>query len=557
LNIFETFNFDIIIILVLFSAVASGFYYSLYRQAKKTLILIIPFIFLYFTLDKIMLLLMGLKPFSKAVEWLIKFFKINSYKNVITTFIVSLIVYIIIAYLVKFVYDLFKPSVQKRVLTQPSLYTRSLASLLGLVNGYIIVMVLMFAIKPFINVTYDKPLTSIINQTNNEVITISELNEIVNINTDSYVEYDENFKLLSGRVVLNELNSVNTFLSEIPNLNEEIKNNMLPSLSQESLDLINLNVVDENYIGALMKKDKKLIFDTILVNEKQNDNYLSIKNTYDYLMKNQGYLYLYDLNNDISNLNFFDLYQIIYDNKEEIKNHYDDFSSQIKFQNTIVQFTFFFTHFEDFKALVPEANIDDLQTYVLTLEESFESHILIEQYSNRFKELYASNKDPIIKNLNKAFKEYIKYSDNVVLINKEMSFASKITLSRNYSNWYHKDISDKHILLKSYLIDSLCDENINGNKLYQEYFFYNYLGYDINFEDKIDIEDFNIILSRLESLITTGLITNKQAEKYMNIIINKENNVFFDLEQRNKLSDSLYSDLENLENTFIEIDVVN
>lgn len=551
MRIFETFNFDIIILLVLIAIASSGLYYGLYRQARKTFTLIIPFIVLYLFFNKIMNFINSSSFGLKISTGLAKFFKIKIYQSMTYTMIIYIICWLIIGFTIRILYGIYRIPIEKKVLAKPSWVSKVISLLLGVINAYIIVMILMFALKPLITLDYEKPITKTLIRTSNDVFTLSNLNEFQNVNIQEYIEYQESIDYFTGRKADNHYQKIVGFLESIPNINEALKNHF-SNLSNTSQEIITKDLIDDNYLQAFMSGEKTINFKVILKNEKSNPIYFELEALYNTLLDNKGYLYLYQeyLNSRLDNDDYPNLTNIIIDNQEEILNQFNQTKAKDQFLRVVNDFSFQLRYRDEFLKILELEEIATINDQLQTSEQVLASEELFTLAAN-FIEHFQDVNDPIINKIKKTFSKTLHSEKNLRNIHSQMALAGKLVFGKDYQYWFVHHTWEKNILIKTYLVETMSFQEAIGYRLYSEYFFYEYLIYDFTFENLLDIDDFNVILSRLNKVVTDDLMKEYEAIRYLeNLFIDNESALGC-LINRNLVSPSLFSDLLVIDNQYI------
>jgi hypothetical protein len=541
LNIFATFSFDVIILLVLAVSFLTGIYLGLYRQAGNTLVLALPLILLYFLFDAIMTVYIKITGLG--------FFKSSPHRHLFNVLIAYALAYVILAVFIWFIYRLFRPSVQKRVLNQPSRLFRILGGTLGLLSGYVICLILIYVIKPFININYHSPLTRVLIGTESKVITISKLNRYQNINVEKFHKYQKEINLLTGRTAFDFYSEAHDFLIYLPDLEIYLETEIHPLLSDASKALIEDNLEGNNYLQGLVKRvDNKRISELILENEKANNNFSLISSKYALLRKNEGYILVYYeyLNTDLTDLNFYTLINIFEENQEEILKEISDKERKEVF-NKGLEASLYYKENSDFfiNEFSSEGEISDIAIYVKYFESLLKS-LKLQEIADEF--LKTDNSDyPILKEI---FRNYLKYKDRLIDLPPHLSFEAGIILSEEEKNWLQTPLWENHVLIKSYLLDCLSSSVNYGHELYSEYFFTKYLA-DPQGYDSFGIEEFQDVLLKLDEQVTSGLLNQNVAEKYINSLLLESDSIVYDFVRQELADPLIFQEIVLLENKYL------
>jgi hypothetical protein len=521
-QLFETFNFDIIIILVLFVSVVTGMYYSFYKQIGKFLMLYLPFLILYFIFDIILNFYLGITNGGILKE--------STSQKIINVFIIYILSFIMIALIIKFVHLLFKPTVTARVLNDVSKTSRVAGALLGVMNAYLIIFLLMYLVNPLIDINYNNLLTKTINNSSNEVLTITKLNIVQNVNVEEHKDYQEAEEIFTGRAKLNALNKLTYELTKIDYISNDLKTLMYPTLSNASKELIDAVIIDNDYLSAVLKADESgIVFEKILVLEVANPDINNYQNYYNQL-KNNDYLIIYQeyLNRESTSSN---IEEVILLNKYEIIN---------KFKNQkyeIIEIIENINIYNDYESIlsIPEVTYSTLSNRVTFNENLLRSIDSLETLKEHLDSINSSEKEfSKVKTLKLLVDEALKNTDNVFKMNPNMCLSTRVILARNYK-FYNEFEWTNNLLLNSYLINSLVSTKLAGYDLYHEYFFYRFLAFDLGTGEVISHDYYNLILERLEAVVVDGLINSKEASTFINLLLENKDSSFNDLVNRGQV----------------------
>lgn len=533
MKMFESFNFDIIIILILISSVLTGLYFNLYRQGRRTLVIILPIILLFFFFNSIYENLIKINVINNALIKIVEVFKFKHQATAIAV-IIYFLSYIILSIITRLIYSLFRVKVQKRVLNKATTTSRILCSVLGLLNGYVLGMLLLFILNPLIGLNYEKPITKVYIETANDVLTFSSLNEIKNVNTKNYENIEEVVGELTGRNALKHFEDILDVFDNLISLEEEFNSKIIPSLTASSSALI-----DENDLLNSLS----LNINSILELEKTNPNIQRLKEINKYLIENKAYLTLYLEVNDFS---FDEVSDYLLINQEMLldsltKNLYKD-----SLLEKINSFETYLEKREEYLQLInyTSSNIKEDVLY-------FENELAIntESIINAYKQKYANDDSELSSRLTKLFDIFLKHKDNLKNLNPKISFSVKLTLGPKYSYYFINDNLLYNNLLRVYIIDALTNVNSEGSKLYSEYIFYHKLASSIDLEE-LSIEEFQIILNNLNKLVTDNILSKEQAIEYFKNLF-MDSNVFFGL-----LDDDLIAEIKTIESEYLSDELI-
>lgn len=535
MGVFESFNFDIIIVLILVSSLIFGLYFTLYRQLRRTIVLILPFVILSFSFNLIYRLITGvgfIKDYGfKALE----FIGFDTYVEYAFSLIVYFFSYLVIAIIIRVVYSFFRISVKNRVLGKKSGYSKVASALLGLLNGYILGMLLMFILSPFIGLNYNKPLTKVYLATTNDALTFSRLNQVSNTNTELYLEYEDTLGALTGRDVLNAYDKINLKFTYFEELEAEFNNELLEKLSP-----VSVNLLAENKLLYSFVKGANVIFG----NEKQTDHLKRLRQI------NKA------IRNDLVYLNIY--YNLVNKDEDAVINYvvdnYDDLileASRNLERDTLIKeyniFTRYIENKDEYLSLLEYESVDivsDVIYYETYLNKNLDSFII------DFNLRYANEETEEIKKLKKVFASYTANKDLFIDSQYDFSLSTKLTLVSNYRYYYKKEVVFKNQLINVYLKETLLDLNANGHELYSEYFFYKKLNVNSD-ADEITMNDFLIILDNLDKVVDGGMFNLAEANVYLYNLFASKKQILLQ-----KLNDNVIDEIKLLDNKFISAELI-
>lgn len=554
----ETFNFDIIIILVLIASVTAGVYYSLYRQARKTLALVVPFIGLYFLYDLVMGFIQDtpalFDTMNKVFGWIAKFLGLLAYKNIMITGFVGLILYLAMAGVIILIYGFFPITVENRVLAKTKPFSRVVAGLLGFINGYIIVIILMAVLKPIATIDYDRPLTAVMNETSNIYIPISKLNEIQNANIDKYTKYQDAFDFLSGKQAAAAYEAMAEINDNFQTLNDYFETTMYAQLGTDSQALVDAQLIGTDFVSAFLAEvDGTMVLSTVLTEEKDNPEIVLFTEKLTYLKNNNGYWLFFSeiLENDYDTYDFSAISESLNANQAVISAKFVGLRERNLFLERLEDLATFTAHFSEFTVLADDAAIVDLATYLASFSDLLTDSERLNAYATAFMATEFTEASPLIKTLQSAFGEYSRNQETIGLMNPWMNLESRIILAHRNSEWMISKTWETQPLLKSYMTDTLTNTTTGGFGLYHEYFFYVYLGGDATFADGFDATDFVSVLSKLETAVAGGTLSAEAAVSYVENLFLYPNSVINVLEERGNLSPTLFDDIYAMNHAYL------
>ncbi len=537
MEILKTFSFDAIIILVLAVSFFIGIYYGIYRQVGLVLKLGFPFIILYFSFSSLM------KGYQKLTH--LGLFKKNPHRYLFNALLVYILAFVLLFFLTGFIYKLFQPSVKKRVLNQTKIYFRIIGGFIGLISGFLVCIILVYFIKPFINFDYESPLTKALVATENKVLTISKLNQYQNVNVEKFEEYKLTISLFTGRRALDFYTDFEQEILSLPELEEKLQTAILPLLSETSKNLIESNDILKELIR---KVGNKRVYEKILEAEKKNNDLALIEEALLEVKNNRVYIWIYYkyLETELSELAFEEFIYFCLSNHEEVLAEIIDHKKRQDFQKGLAACEYYLENGQVFSSYLTSFDpyISDLKTYVINFESLLKSEAL-DDYSVQF--LKTEIKYP---KLAKIFRSYQKNKKKINNLPNQLSLAAKIVLAEEEKNWFQDPLWEKHELLKYYFYDSLAVSSNYGHELYSEYFFAKYLAASENYE-VFGVSEFGECLKKLDEAVAMGLLQREVAEKVVSNMLLNEEGIIADLEKENIITASFYEDVLELENEYL------
>lgn len=488
MKFFETFNFDIIIVLILIASFIMSLYFNLYRQGRRTLCFVLPFIILYFTFN---LIYGNVKSVVAINDFFLKITSIFNNQQTAYALIVYFTCYIILSLLIRLIYSMFRVPVQKRVLNKTSKLAKAIGAVLGLVTGYVLGMLLMFVLNPIISINYEKPITKIYINTSNDVFGFTQLNTVQNVNVEKYEKYENIIGKLTGRNTLNHYYDVLDIFTDFENIENNLKNEILPNLTDQG----KLLIVESNVLASFNQN-----YDQLLEYEKGGSLVSTLKSIKKQLEKNIVYLDVY------TNLDSY-----TYDNVSNyLIDNYDELTTKTK--KTIIidllnlkveAFQTYESIKENYLIFKPDYVISDIETDVRYFENYINRNF--EEVINIYEESFTT-KDA---NIDWLIEKYRKNKEKIDLLNEKLSLSTKLTLSDNSKLFINAKALNNN-LISSYIHDVIINPNNRAYNLYSEYVFYYILTKDVDITD-FDLDEYLKFESNLDKLIEDNFITTEEA----------------------------------------------
>ncbi|MGD9887516.1 MAG: CvpA family protein [Bacilli bacterium] len=558
----STFNFDIIIVLVLIASIIAGAYYSLYRQIRKTLVLIVPLVALYFVLPPLMTFIKSTSAIYdilvKIISFVGRFLKLGAYQNIMISGLIGLISFVIMALMISFIFQLFTVPIEKRVLRSTPWFSRVVGGLFGLIKGYVLIILILLFMKPIADINYHKPFTKVIVDTSLVYLPVSKLNEVQNVNVALYQEYQEAFDHVSGNKVLATLNFLDDVNDQFIDLDTYIDTTMLDQLSADSQTLITTHLTGTDYLTALLTDvDGTLVIDTVLTDEKNNPNIATIKEKLTFLLSHRGYWVFLStiLTNPINTYEYDEISQAYRDNQESLLELFPSLRYKNEFVLYMQNLSFFENNFLDFKTILADETITDFASYQISFQDAINNHF--SDYATSFTSYAFAETSPTLISLRSMFSEAMKYETNLALMDINMSLPTRVILGKRYDEWFTNPLWETEVLINSYCLDSLGSYQAQGNNLYSEYFFFNYLSEGMTFDDLFSIDDLEIMLTNLEVLVNDGLLAQTTATGFIDSLFQTPNSLFVQMNNRSLLTNTFLVDASNLSHPYLSSEFVS
>lgn len=163
-----SFNFDLLIIVIILISIIKGYNRGLYRQLASTVSILVPVIFLQIWGNAIYILVHNNTLFISLTTFIYGILKLvaNVDLQYVQTLLLYSLIFIILSLLIKIVFKVFGPSKRDNLINVLSNTSKGLGSVFGLIAAYFIIVIGFTFIKPITNIDEDKPITSIIIKTN-------------------------------------------------------------------------------------------------------------------------------------------------------------------------------------------------------------------------------------------------------------------------------------------------------------------------------------------------------------------------------------------------------
>lgn len=196
---FESFDYDIIVLIIIFFSCIFGAYYGVKRELKHLVNFLLPLVILHFMLKKIFDII---NEKTKIIVFLENFIESifglkNSKLSLITLLSFGIICYIILFLFLMLIFRIFKKKNEKLLLAKESKRSRLIGSILGIIEGYVISFITLCLVSNVFVINYNKPITSFISTTSKMVSKLSEYDYCENA-CESFEKLDYQFSIVFG-----------------------------------------------------------------------------------------------------------------------------------------------------------------------------------------------------------------------------------------------------------------------------------------------------------------------------------------------------------------------
>ncbi|MDD3171088.1 MAG: CvpA family protein [Bacilli bacterium] len=555
---FETFNFDILVIIIFIAGLVFGFYYGFSRQLKKTINLMLPFIILHFLMSYIISFLLKIEFVVEAkiaiFAWLRKYFLFANYENSVFTIFIGIILYLILYLVIAGILKIFNSNKEKTIFKQIKGTSRILGGVVSLFSSYIYSMLFLFVFGATMMIDISRPVSDLLSKTSNGLFDISELHLYQNEKVYQYDELNKAFSSINGETAQEEYLKLRTLANEFTVMNEYFKNTLLPNVSETSRGRIIEASPNDNYVlGMMQMGERKTLFHYILLDETDNSLYKEFNEKYEYLLENRGYVYFFYeiLENDFEEYTIEQIFTNLRDKKDQITTYFLSENSIFNFNNTYKELEFYCDNSDDLYRLInSETTSYMIEEYVSSFSECFKSLIEINDFKEKFLLFYDKDAFKVMTEMEKdiftVVKEaFLTHDKNIDLINEmayNLSYEAKITLVSDYKDFFQSHVWEDKILVNSFINDSLSFSEATGHDLYFEYMVYEYL---LKSEDdqKINLDDIIDGLTRLNDLANLGIITDDAKYQTLENVFLKDTGLIFSLQEEGLLEVGLLDEI--------------
>jgi len=531
---FKQLNYDIIVIIILIGFITYALYFRFKRQLFFTISFLLPFVILYFSFN----LIVKAAKQSGFLGIIAKILPFSSNQMFPATLTLAIIIYLLLYIILRLIFLLFREPIDKQILNKNNIYLKFANLGMCILNSYVTVVLLLFMFCSVIKIDYNRPITSVVMKTSNQVITVSFVHDMM-LKAENYNLYKEAMDQLSGRQVQKDFSEIKIYLDEVDSINNDFNSCVYPLLSNESKDLIADYLIDDNYIACLLHEEEESILNRIIVFEESNPIITELNALNHHMNEHLGYWHLFcSLRiEDIAFDDFFTVIRFVSDNIDNLAIKFTDPTNKINFKKSVGNFDFFLEYYYDFISEEPE----DIDDYTQTIMQIFSDKNNLLTYAENFIARNNQSNHPIINKIIKTFKHLLKYE---LTINNKIPLDINITYASNYKIWFKTDNWRKHSVCKAYLLDAITDSDHTGYNLYHRYFFYRYL------DNQATLTLSNII-NALEMTINQKILSEAEVTDYMTALIISPDSLIHDLERENRLIENFYNDISTSNHRFI------
>ena len=265
--ILEKFNFDVIIAIVVAGFIAFALYFRFKRQLAFTLSFLLPFIITYFLYDFIA----GLSEKTGVQAFIAKVLPFAGEKKYPAALTVAVLTYLLFFIIIRLFMLLLREPIEEQIVNRNKSYLKAINVVMGLLNAYATVMLLMFALTPVAAIDASQPVTATVMKTSNPVFAVSFLNDMKN-KEQEYADYRAALERLSGAKAAAAFEELTERLDGVAAENARFANDVYPGLNDASRELLSAHLDGGDYVAALLTAtDQGLVLDRIIALEAESE----------------------------------------------------------------------------------------------------------------------------------------------------------------------------------------------------------------------------------------------------------------------------------------------
>lgn len=530
--IFEKFNFDIVIAIVIAGFVAFALYFRFKRQLSLTLSFLLPFLLIYFSYDFIA----GIAEKTGFGNFIAKVLPFSAEKKYPTAIAIAVLTYFLFVIIIRLITLLFREPVEKQITNKDKTYLKIINVIMGLINGYAAIVLLMFVLSPVVEIDYERPVTAMVAKTSHPVFAVSFLNEI-KAKEREYAVYREAFRHLSGEQAAADLWAINRRLDEVEAENQFFAAVLYPELNADAKALIDSHLENGDFISALLTTvEEKEILDRVIIFHASTAILPQLQDFRDRADKSIGYwrLYCFLRGENIDFDDFFAVTSSLAANGDRLSRDFRHLKEKTAFRKQAANFRHFLENYQEYGQLLDDEP-NDFGEYRESFSALYSDYDALCAYGERFLTAFSGNGDPIIEDIKTAFKRLLLCREKAKAY-PDVPADVNIVFASDDGKWYLKNRWEKDNIFRSYIIDAITNPDSSGYALYHRYIFHRYFDLDKTITA-------NALLGGLDTLVLKGLLSEKQATDYLKHLLADARSALRDGAVENRLSEDFYEDL--------------
>lgn len=538
--ILEKFNFDVIIAIVVAGFIAFALYFRFKRQLAFTLSFLLPFIITYFLYDFIA----GLSEKTGVQAFIAKVLPFAGEKKYPAALTVAVLTYLLFFIIIRLFMLLLREPIEEQIVNRNKSYLKAINVVMGLLNAYATVMLLMFALTPVAAIDASQPVTATVMKTSNPVFAVSFLNDMKN-KEQEYADYRAALERLSGAKAAAAFEELTERLDGVAAENARFANDVYPGLNDASRELLSAHLDGGDYVAALLTAtDQGLVLDRIIALEAESEVLSKLQEV---RTKRDGHWDLYVLlrKEGADFEDFFAVATAVTANTEHLAASFRTIKDRTGFFNRADELEFFLDNYQNYQAALTDtpAGFDE---YIESFSRLYADYDDLCAYAERLLRNFSAA-DTVNASIARALRRLLKCRDKAKLYS-DVPVAFNIVFAGDSGRWYVRNRWEKHYLFRSYLIDAITDPDATGYGLYHRYFFYRYLSPDAI----ISADD---LLEGLTAQVSAGLLSKQQAMTYLKHLLTTADSVLRDPDIRNRLTAAFYEDLRDSGHELISAEI--
>lgn len=261
----ETFDFNIIALIIAIFCIVFGAYYGLKRELKKSINFLLPLLIVRLFLGGLLEYIDNnstLRHFLSYFKDLFEKIRLKPYYELYITLLVAFIFYAVTYILVKIIISFVRLKPEQEILQKISRSSRILGAAVSLVKGYFIIILTYFFCANLFIINHDKGVAKAIEYTAGDFSELVALTQIKN-NAEEFDRLDDEVKVVSGRHAIQYYeilvsNSSNNELNKkfISSLENEASNYKTIDLLTKYVEYVEINGSEKEKVSSDIKSIK-------------------------------------------------------------------------------------------------------------------------------------------------------------------------------------------------------------------------------------------------------------------------------------------------------------